>query len=126
MLSYANVGHQTALTTKALIELCSLPDDIFFQKAKEFDYVWVYWPSVVEALKDCTIPQNRCAQTILNLWNGNAIRELPGDAELPAIAALNNTPGYEDNVSVYCATFGEYVELRKTYGEEDVKYFRRT
>lgn len=126
MISCAPKGHQVALTANALIYLCKLPEREFVNLASMFDKVWVHWPTVVEMLKEKYIEGNTEVRTILNLWDGDAILELPGDAELPAIAALNNTPGYEDNVSVYCATFGEYVELRKTYGQEDITYFRRT
>jgi len=128
MTSYAPKGHQIALTTKALIHLLSLPPDTFALEAEGLEEIWIHWPSVVEEFKNDKIRNNIAAQRLINLWNAGAILEIPcmfGEPELPAIAALNDKPGMEDNVSVYCETFGEYVQLRKTYGEEDVKFFRR-
>ena len=126
MKSCAPKGHQVAVTTKALLELCGMDDKNFIAIASQFDKIWIHFPSVLQALKDEYLAQNKTARTIANLWDGGLLLNLRSDiAELPAIVALNDTPGYEDNVSVYCATFGEYVELRKTFGEEDVNYFRR-
>ena len=128
MTSCAPKGHQIALTTKALAHLLSLPPETFAQEAEELDAIWVHWPSVVEEFKNDKIRNSIAVQRLINLWNGGAILGIPcilGDSELPVIASLNNKPGMEDNVSVYCETFGEYVQLRKTYGEEDVKFFRR-
>lgn len=102
-----------------------MPSPQFEQTVSDFDKVWVHWPSIVNILKDIYIGDSKAVQCILSLWENGSILELSGEAELPAIAELNNTPGYEDNVSVYCATFNEYVELRKTYGAEDITYFRR-
>jgi len=127
MKSCVPKGHQVAVTTKALLYLCGMDDHQFFAISSMFDKIWVHWPSVVNALKDEYLAQSKIASTIANLWDGGCILGLrPDMSELLAISALNNTPGYEDNVSVYCATFGEYVELRKTFGAEDVTYFRRT
>lgn len=128
MTSCAPKGHQIALTTKALVHLLSLSPDTFALEAEALDKVWVHWPSVVREFQDDKLCNSIAAQRLMNLWNCGAILEIPWmfcDAELPALASLNNRPGMEDNVSVYCETFGEYVELRKTYGEEDVKFFRR-
>lgn len=128
MISCAPKGHQIALTTKALTHLLNLPPDTFALEAEELNTIWVHWPSVLKAFQDDKLRDSIAAQRLMNLWNAGAILEIPWlfcDAELPAIASLNDKPGMEDNVSVYCETFGEYAELRKTYGEEDVKFFRR-
>lgn len=128
MISCVPKGHQVALTVKALVHLLSLAPDTFALEAEGLDQIWVHWPSVVKEFQDDKLYNSIAAQRLMNLWNAGAILEIPCtscNVELPALASLNNQPGMEDNVSVYCETFGEYVELRKTYGEEDVKFFRR-
>lgn len=85
--------------------------------------VYVHWPTLTNWLKDLTLHNNVFVKEIVELWEIDFLVQIPfeGDAELPAIVYLNNHV-HPDNVRVYCGTFGEYVELRKTFGKEDVKY----
>ena len=96
----------------------------FLSKQRGLDHFYVHWQSVVNWLKDSSIRNNTMANNIAELWEMDFIRPIPDAdelAELPAILHLSNDI-HPDNVRVYCGTFGEYVELRKHFGKEDVKY----
>lgn len=94
-----------------------------FLKNKKINNFYIHFNSLIDWLKNSTF-NNRIACEIRDLWEENILRPIPKAdelAELPAIYQLNENI-YPDNVQVYCGTFGEYVELRKHFGKEDVKY----
>ena len=125
MISCVPKGHQVALTAKALACVLSLDD--YENILQQWDHIIVHWPAVVEEFRDSTLIDNIVARRLIILWERDYLKDTPfSGTELQVLATLNDVPGWEDNVSVYCATFGEYEELRKTYGKEDVNYFRRT
>lgn len=127
MISSVPRGHQVALTAKALVYLLSSPNDYYNKIINQWDHIWVHWDTVETEFGNFQIMNNGAAKRFINLLEHDYFIEIPSDeAELPAIAALNNLPGHEDNISVYCATISEYIKLRQTYGQEDVNYFRRT
>ena len=100
-----------------------------FLYKKDVKRVYIHWPTLMEWLSNSTLHNNDFMKEIIDLWEMNFLYPIPlgnmseheDKAELPAIVFLNNRI-HPDNVRVYCGTFGEYVELRKHFGEEDVKY----
>jgi hypothetical protein len=118
-------GHQVALTAKALANVLLL--DNYESILQQWDHIIVHWDAVVEEFKDLSLMDNFIARRIIDLWENDYLKDTPFcGTELQVLASLNDVPGWEDNISVYCATLGEYEILRKTYGKEDVNYFRRT
>lgn len=90
----------------------------FFTK---YSYVWVHWPTLTKRIYHSELT-NTYIRRIIEAWEANIIKALPNYecvAELPAIIQFQNTT-HPDNVYVYCRTFGEYVELRKNFGKEDI------
>ena len=125
MTSCVPKGHQIALTAKALVNVLSL--DNYESILQQWDHIIVHWEAVAKEFKDLSLMDNFIARRIINLWENDYLKDTPfSGTELQVLALLNDVPGWEDNISVYCATFGEYETLRKTYGKEDVNYFRRT
>lgn len=86
--------------------------------------IYVHWPTIYETLKNSTLNYNKIACRILMAWENDKIIPIPhsdNDNELSSIVRLNDR--FPDNVKVLCYTFGEYVELRKNFGKEDIGGF---
>ena len=118
-----SVPQEIVITLKYLQSLCENEDKFYttFNKTKHY---YVHWQSVLNWLKNSSVCNNNISRYILELWEEDILRPIPDTdnlAELQAIFHLNDTI-YPDNVQVYCSTFGEYVELRKHFSKEDVKY----
>jgi hypothetical protein len=86
--------------------------------------IYVHWPTLCNVLKDSTIESNKTARRILAAWEDDKLIPIPHgeDAdELPSIVRLDER--FPDNVVVLCHTFGEYVNLRRNFGREDIGGF---
>lgn len=117
------VPQETIVTAKFLLGLaCNQFEHITWsQFFTEHSYVWVHWPTLTKKIYNSEIT-NAYIRRIIEAWEANTVRPLPGYeyiAELPAIVQFQNVK-HPDNVCVYCRTFGEYIELRKDFGKEDI------
>lgn len=86
--------------------------------------LYVHWQTLINNLQEITISESKVARRILKAWEEDLILPIPdGDNmdELPSIVSLNTR--FPDNVRVLCQTVGEYVNLRKSFGKEDIGGF---
>ncbi len=114
------VPQEIAVTADYLLGLTKEGWNRLFQGRRR---VYIHWQTLLSKIHDVWI-SNDYIQRIIGLWEDNKLVPIPNSdniAELPAIASLNYI--YPDNVKVYCKTFGEYVELRKNFGREDIGGF---
>lgn len=105
------INHSYNLSDNAWEKLTSTP-------------TYVHWQTIYENLKGSILNDNKAACRILAAWENDKIIPIPhsdNDDEISSIVRLNDR--FPDNVRVLCYTFGEYVELRKNFGKEDIGGF---
>jgi len=114
------VPQEIAVTVNYLLDKSEAGLKRLFEK---YPRIYVHWPTLYEKIKGAWI-SNEIVHYLLEMWEEDKLIPIPhGDdiAELPAIVSLDYK--YPDNVKVYCQTAGEYIELRKNFGKEDIGGF---